>query len=122
MYWIIIVISFACSSNEDLFHSEKQALELYKQGMDALESRDYQIAENFFQDALQSDPNSKSIRFHLIYSRFSQEKYEDLTWLLQYNQEHPSDLDALKLLHKYHCAQKNEECLKLEQVILLREQ
>ena len=60
--------------------------------------------------------------FHLIYSRFSQEKYEDLTWLLQYNQEHPSDLDALKLLHKYHCAQKNEECLKLEQVILLREQ
>ena len=122
MYWIIIVISLACSSNEDLFHAEKQALVLYGQGMDAYESKNHQLAEKFFQDALQKDPDSKSIRFHLIHSRFSQGNYQDLQWLLQYNQEHPSELDALKLLHKYHCAQKNEECLKLEQVILLREQ
>ena len=121
MYWIVVV-SLSCFSNEDLFQSEKQALELYKQGMDALESKNHQIAEKFFQEALQKDPDSKSIRFHMIHARFSQENYQDLQWILQYNQEHPSDLDALKLLHKYHCAQKNEECLKLEQVILLREQ
>ena len=90
--------------------------------MDAYEAKNHQLAENFFQDALLKDPDSKSIRFHLIHSRFSQGNYQDLQWLLQYNQEHPSELDALKLLHKYHCAQKNEECLKLEQVILLREQ
>mgnify|MGYP002848187734 CR=1 FL=1 len=122
MYWIVIVISLACSSNEDLFHSEKQALVLYKQGMDASKSKNHQIAEKFFHEALQKDPNSKSIRFHLIHSRFSQGNYQDLQWLLQYNQENPSELDALKLLHKYHCVQKNEECLKLEQIILLREQ
>ena len=122
MYWIIIVISLACFSNDDLFHSEKQALVLYRKGIDAYESKNHQLAEKFFQDALLKDPDSKSIRFHLIHSRFSQGNYQDLQWLLQYNHEHPSELDALKLLHKYHCAQKNEECLKLEQVILLREQ
>ena len=66
-------------------------------------------------------PRKQINLFSSIYSRFHKEKYEDLTWLLQYNQEHPSDLDALKLLHKYHCAQKRG-MPGLEQVILLREQ
>ena len=122
MYWIVVVLSLACSSQEELFHQEKQALVLYKQGMKALESKNLQSAENFFREALQKDPDSKSIRFHLIGTRFAQENYQDLQWLLTYNREHPSDLDAIKLLHKYHCTREDEECLRLEQVILLREQ
>ena len=123
MYWIVVIfLLFSCNESEELFQKEKQALILYKQGVQAVEDKDYQKAIVLFQESLEQDPNSKTIRYHLIEVRFSLEDYQDIPWLLRYNQEHPSDLDAIKLLRIYYCKQKDDRCNKLEEIIFFREQ
>ena len=122
MYCFALIVWFCCSyHNSSLYDKEKKSLELYKKGIEAKQNQEYLQAIDWFQQALDIDPQSKSIRYHIIEMRFQTDNYQDLDWLIEYHQKHPSELDIIKLLRLYHCKQNTQKCSEYEKIIVFRE-
>ena len=65
------------TKTSDVIENKKKAIELKEKGNDAFKKKQYDVAENFYSEALQLNPDSRPIWTNRAACRNTMEKHED---------------------------------------------